>query len=110
MYVYNTFLNQIERWWRELHHRLEKFFKSQLKMLLDEGYYDADNEIDRHLLAFIYIPVIQREMDVFRETIWNSHRVRAQKDAQVPKGIPEHLYNFPESYGAEECGMCSSFM
>lgn len=77
-------------------------------MLLDEGFYDPDNETDRHLLAFIFIPVIQKEMDIFRETIWNSHRVRAQKDAQVPKGIPDHLYNFPEHYGAEECGMSLS--
>ena len=36
---------------------------------------------------------------VFREIIWNSHRVRAQKEAQTPKGIPNHLYSFPETYG-----------
>ena len=57
------------------------------------------------LLAFIYIPVTQKELEIFRETIWNSHRVRSQKDAQMPKGIPSHLYSFPEQYGAEECGM-----
>ena len=44
-------------------------------------------------------------MDIFRETIWNSHRVKSQKDAQVPKGIPNHLYSFPRQYGAEDCGM-----
>lgn len=44
-------------------------------------------------------------MNIFRETIWNSHRVRSQKEAQMPKGIPNHLYSFPEKYGAEECGM-----
>jgi len=44
-------------------------------------------------------------MDIFRETIWNSHRVRCQKDAQLPKGVPNHLYSFPENYGAEQCGM-----
>ena len=56
-------------------------------------------------MAFVFIPVIGKEMDVFRETIWNSHRVRSQKEAQMPKGIPNHLYAFPEEYGAEECGM-----
>lgn len=60
--------------------------------------------MDRHLLAFVFIPVIQKEMDIFREMIWNSHRVRAQKEAQMPKGIPNHLYSFPETYGAQECG------
>ena len=56
-------------------------------------------------MAFVFIPVIGKEMDVFRETIWNSHRVRSQKEAQMPKGIPNHLYAFPEEYGVEECGM-----
>lgn len=44
-------------------------------------------------------------MDVFIETIWNSHRIRQQRDPQLPKGIPNHVYHFPERYGAEECGM-----
>ncbi len=77
-------------------------------MLFEKGYYDPDDEVDRHLLAFVFIPVIQKEMNIFRETIWNSHRVRSQKEAQMPKGIPNHLYSFPESYGAEECGMLTS--
>ena len=55
--------------------------------------------------TFVFIPVIQKEMDIFRQTIWNSHRVRSQKNPQMPKGIPNHLYSFPENYGAEECGM-----
>lgn len=59
----------------------------------------------RHLLAFIFIPVIQKEMDIFRETVWNAHRVRSQKDAATPKGIPYHLYSFPDQYNADECGM-----
>ena len=63
----------------------------------------------RDLLAFVFIPVIQREMDLFIETVWNSHRIRHQKDAQLPKGIPNHVYCFPEKYGAEECGMYGFF-
>ena len=39
--------SQIERWWRELHHRLEKFFKRQLLMLLEQDHYDPDNQTDR---------------------------------------------------------------
>lgn len=74
-------------------------------MLLEKGFYDPDDEMDRHPLAFVFIPVIQSEMDIFREMIWNSHRVRAQKEAQMPKGIPNHLYSFLETYGAQECGM-----
>ena len=39
--------DQIERWWREIHQRLEKFFKRQLMMLLEQGYYDPDCQTDR---------------------------------------------------------------
>lgn len=97
--------NKIERWWRDLHNRFERFFKRQLSMLLEQGHYDPSNQTDRHLLAFIFIPVIQKEMDIFRETVWNAHRVRSQKDAATPKGIPYHLYSFPDQYNADECGL-----
>lgn len=40
--------NKIERWWRELSHRMEGYFKDQLKSLLEDGYYDPSNEIDRY--------------------------------------------------------------
>lgn len=60
---------------------------------------------NRHLLAFIFISVIQNEMNIFRETVWNSHGERSQKDAAVPKRIPNHLYSFPGQYNADECGM-----
>lgn len=61
----------------------------------------------RYLLAYVYIPVIQKELDIFCETVWNSHRVRCQKNAQLPKGIPNHIYNFPEEYNAQEHGTIS---
>ena len=82
---------------------MEKYFKRQLRNLQEQGFYDPNDETDRHLLAFIFIPVIQTEMSSF-QALWNTHRVRKQKDAQLPKGIPDHLYSFPEQYGSEECG------
>jgi len=39
--------NKIERWWRELHHRMETYFKEQLHQLLENGYYDQTNQLDR---------------------------------------------------------------
>eukprot|EP00111_Clytia_hemisphaerica_P012372 TCONS_00036343-protein len=41
--------NKIERWWRELHHRMEKYFKEQLRSLLDNGDYDRTSISDRLL-------------------------------------------------------------
>ena len=38
---------QIERWWQELHERLEKYFKVQHHTLKDSGSYDLTSETDR---------------------------------------------------------------
>ena len=64
--------NKIERWWGDLHQRLEKFFTVQLQDLLGANEYDPANERDRQLLAYLYIPVVQRECDIC-VTMWNSH-------------------------------------
>lgn len=40
--------NKIERWWRELLERMERFFKDQLKSLVESGEYDSSDHIDRY--------------------------------------------------------------
>ena len=55
------------------------------------------------LLTFIMVPLVQKELDVFRETVWNTHRMRAQKDTVLLDGIPDHIYNFPEQYNLKDC-------
>lgn len=39
--------NQIEGWWRELHERLEKYFKIHLMYLKDRHHYDPHDDTDR---------------------------------------------------------------
>ena len=53
----------------------------------------------------MYIPVIQKELDLFRKCVWNNHRTRKQKGKELPAGVPEHIYHFPEQYGGEQCGI-----
>ena len=50
------------------------------------------------------VPVMQRELDEFRETVWNTHRIRAQRDTLMADGVPKHIYEFPERYGMEKKG------
>jgi hypothetical protein len=50
------------------------------------------------------VTLIQKELDIFREKVCNTHRVRTQKDRLLPDGVPEHIDNFPEQYNLEECG------
>ena len=95
--------NRIECWWRELHERLEKFFKFQLQQLLDQGFYDPEDEEDRNMLAYVYIPIVQREIDLFVE-LWNNSRTRLQRNTLMPDGIPNVIHNCPEEYGMEDKG------
>ena len=90
--------------WRDLHERLEKYFKFQLKDLLYEQQCDPHNDLHRQMLANVYVPVLQRECDIFLNN-WNNHRIRIQKDLELPSGVPNHLFSFPERYGAEKMGI-----
>ena len=96
--------NKIEKWWRDLHERMEKDIKAILQFLLESHTYDPTNERDRKLISFLFIPVVQWECDLF-VNIWNSHQIRQQHGLQLPSGIPNHLYAFPEQYGAMEKGI-----
>ena len=58
----------------------------------------------RDILAYVMIPVIQRELNIFKDSVWNNHRVRKQKDVEIPCGIPNHIYDFPEEYNLDDCG------
>lgn len=40
---------QIERWWKELHERLEKYFKEKLIWLKNEHHYNPHNATDRYV-------------------------------------------------------------
>ncbi|KAL9977190.1 hypothetical protein ACROYT_G014568 [Oculina patagonica] len=95
--------NKIERWWRELLDRMERFFKRQLSTLVVDGDYDPTNGQDRNMLAYVYIPVLQKELDVFRVSVWNYHRVRKQRGKELPTGVPEHIYQCLDQYGGEKC-------
>ena len=59
----------------------------------------------RQLLVHVYIPVVRKELDVFRECVWNNHRNRKQRDKELPAGIPNHNYRFPEKYDGDKCGL-----
>lgn len=45
---------------------MEKYFKVQLSWLKNEGHYNPDDDDHRMLLAFLLIPVLQVQLDIFR--------------------------------------------
>ena len=55
-------------------------------------------------MAYIFIPVIQRECNIFLSN-WNTHRIREQKNLLLPTGVPDHMFAVPEQYGSTQCGI-----
>ena len=68
------------------------------------------NSFNRSVLAYITIPVMQRELDELRTTIWNTHRIRAQKETLMADAIPDHIFEFPERYRMEKKGFKNYIM
>ena len=90
--------NRIERFWFDLHHRLEKYFKEQLHTLLGRNEYNPYNMNQRYALTYVILPIIQQEFDTFVD-LWNSHRIKSQNNLELLKGLPNHMFSFAEQYG-----------
>ena len=59
----------------------------------------------RDMLAYIYIPVIQKELDISRTTIWNHKRGRKQ-NKDLPTGVPpDVLFENAADYGGVDHGV-----
>ena len=54
-------------------------------------------------MAYVYVPVVQRELDDFREMVWNNKKGRNQPKKALPHAkAPTLLYEFPEKCGSYE--------
>jgi len=51
--------------------------------------------------------VVQRECDIFVK-YWNSYKIRGQYKVEIPTGVPEHIFSFPERYGGKNMGIMLS--
>ena len=75
----------------------------KLQQLLDQRFYDPEDEEDRNMLAYVYVPIVQREIDLFVE-LWNNSRNRLQRNTLMPDGIPNVIHSCPEECGMEDNG------
>lgn len=65
----------------------------------------ADLWYNSQLFYWIWPPVIQTELDQYRNS-WNNHTVRSQKNKQMPSGsTPQNFLTLPENYGGQYCAI-----
>lgn len=66
---------RIERLWRDVYNGCTSYFHNLFNRLEDAGVLDPDNEVDLLALHYTYVPWIQHQLDLFRDT-WSMHRLR----------------------------------
>ena len=70
-------------------------------MLLRGREYDPQSALDEQLLAYVLIPVVQHESDIF-VWYWNSHGIRVQDKLEIPAKVPDYIFSFPGNYGGTD--------
>ena len=58
----------------------------------------------RHPQVYVLLPIIHRECGTFFD-LWNSHGIRSQNNLELPNGVPNHMFSFPEQYGGTQKGI-----
>ncbi|XP_013415563.1 uncharacterized protein LOC106177367 isoform X2 [Lingula anatina] len=73
-----------------------------------DGWYDRHSCIDKWCMVFVYLPLIQHDIDAF-QLWWNNHKIRHQRQVWLPTGAaPNDIYAFPHLYGGHQCGFTVS--
>ncbi len=73
----STHYQRIERLWRDLHRCVTVLFYRLFYHLESHDLLDPTNEIHLYALHYIYLPRINKAVNVFRES-WNHHSIRTE--------------------------------
>ena len=68
---------RIERLWRDIFPGCISYFYFLLYSMEAERILDPDNEIDLYALHFVFVPILQQQLDLFRLG-WCKHRLRTE--------------------------------
>ena len=74
----STHNQRIERLWRDLFSGCVSFFYYFFFFLEDIGILDVQDEIDLLSLHYVFLPVIQRQLDIFK-LAWSCHSLRTER-------------------------------
>ncbi|XP_074653583.1 uncharacterized protein LOC141907741 [Tubulanus polymorphus] len=89
----STANQRMEIWWGILRKESVNFWLDLFKRLQDDGYHTGDF-IDKNLLQFCFMHVIQHVHDQV-VNVWNCNKIRKQR-IDMPTGRPIMMYAHPE--------------
>eukprot|EP00731_Ephydatia_muelleri_P028150 Em0019g1023a len=60
--------------------------------LVEDGFYDPTITLQRHIAAYVFEPLLRKELHEFK----NQHRIRYNRRAVCPGGVPDDLYTLSD--------------
>ncbi|KAJ3791499.1 hypothetical protein GGU11DRAFT_751664 [Lentinula aff. detonsa] len=95
----------VERSWRPVFEKWGVNILTFYNTGLYSGDFKPDDELHKQTAAWIWYPLVQRELDIFCLE-QNCHCVRKQNEKLLPSGgSADDFYSYPEKYGGEQCSI-----
>ena len=91
----STHNQRIERLWKDLFLGCASFFYSLFYSLEDIGELDVNCPFDVYALHFVFVPIIQQHLDMFRQG-WAHHRLRTERNRTPQQLWISGLHNSSE--------------
>ncbi|KAJ7886446.1 hypothetical protein B0H14DRAFT_3856616 [Mycena olivaceomarginata] len=85
--------------WSQLRRRWTPGFEDILDIGVNNGWYNPSNLLQALIFRWVFIPWLQKELDLYRDRVNNTAK-RADRNKVLPHGVPNHMYEAPEDYGA----------
>ncbi|KAL7373453.1 hypothetical protein ABVT39_007148 [Epinephelus coioides] len=96
IYGCSTSNQRIESWWGVLRKQSVQFWMDIFQTLKDDGDF-----LDKNLIQFCFLNLIQEELDEVVRTR-NTHQIRSRPAHGLRGGSPILLFSMPQLYGAAE--------
>eukprot|EP00794_Sanderia_malayensis_P015232 gene15232-biopygen12685 len=90
---------RIEAWWSILRKGCTGWWIEHFKDIKENGLYSECNIIHQECLKFCYIKLLQDELHRIM-VLWNTHKIRPQRNADVPSGRPDMMFMVPDLFNA----------
>ncbi|XP_074656641.1 uncharacterized protein LOC141909875 [Tubulanus polymorphus] len=97
----STSNQRIERFWRTLRNSVGQFWMNMFKDMSDTGIFSNADAVHVETIRFCFHQLIEQDLEDFRNE-WNSHRIRRQRNCDVPCSKPDLLYFAPELFGTTD--------
>ena len=74
------------------------FDSSQRPKLVSDEVHHFDEISLRYAVAYCMAHILENEWNEFRDE-WNSHKIHENSKTLLPSGIPNDLYDLPQTFG-----------